>query len=417
MGASDRTGADQLGISVALASGTVVAGANSANAPNSDQGAAYVFEDDTPPANRAPDAVDDSATVAQDSSANAIAVLANDSDPDGDALSTTAASDPPNGAARCDADDCAYTPDPGFSGSDSFTYTISDGRGGSDTATVSVTVQDGIAPATPTITGSDPASPSSDTTPEIEGTAEAGASVRLYTSADCSGSEVASGQADGSGVFSIGVSVASGISTTFYASARDAAGNTSGCSGGFNIFIRDRLLGRTTIVSDPGGALRDANGASFMTTISYDGRFVGFTSVATNLVPLSSPVDDGGEVYVVNTRPRSAAEVGSRLASPEPGRADFPALSGDGRFVSYSSSAPGPRYARLPRTIRVREVATGANVVVTVGPDGHPIANYNAFNSALSGTGRYAVFETGATLTPADCDSRSGGFGVDVYLL
>jgi hypothetical protein len=33
-----------------------------------------------------------------------------------------------------------YTPDPGFTGVDTFTYTISDGNGGQDTATVTVTV-------------------------------------------------------------------------------------------------------------------------------------------------------------------------------------------------------------------------------------------------------------------------------------
>ena len=70
-------------------------------------------------------------------------VLFNDTDPDGDALTVTSVSDPPSGTA----DDFGsgivlYTPDPGFSGTDTFTYTVSDGTDTSS-ATVTVTVNPG----------------------------------------------------------------------------------------------------------------------------------------------------------------------------------------------------------------------------------------------------------------------------------
>lgn len=72
-----------------------------------------------------------------------IAVLANDSDPDGDPLTVTAVTDPASGGAVRNADGTVtYTPDPGFGGGDSFEYTITDGTGGSDSATVFVTVED-----------------------------------------------------------------------------------------------------------------------------------------------------------------------------------------------------------------------------------------------------------------------------------
>jgi hypothetical protein len=91
--------------------------------------------------NRPPDAVNDAATTAMNTPVT-IAVLANDTDPDGDALAITAVGDSPHGAAGANANGTVtYTPDAGFFGADSFTYTVSDGRGGSDTATVAVTVQ------------------------------------------------------------------------------------------------------------------------------------------------------------------------------------------------------------------------------------------------------------------------------------
>ncbi|SFR19260.1 Ig-like domain-containing protein [Poseidonocella sedimentorum] len=68
-------------------------------------------------------------------------LLANDADPDGDTLATLIETGPANGALRLGAaGGFLYTPDAGFSGTDSFTYLLSDGRGGQDSATVSITV-------------------------------------------------------------------------------------------------------------------------------------------------------------------------------------------------------------------------------------------------------------------------------------
>jgi hypothetical protein len=90
--------------------------------------------------NAAPVAADDSAEMTEEAAVS-IEVLANDFDPDGDALTITAVSDPANGAASLEADQgISYVPDAGFVGTDAFTYTIEDGNGGSATATVTVNV-------------------------------------------------------------------------------------------------------------------------------------------------------------------------------------------------------------------------------------------------------------------------------------
>jgi hypothetical protein len=92
--------------------------------------------------NHNPDAVNDSATVAEDSSANLIDVLANDSfAPDtGEVLSVTAVTQGANGSVALVGGVVSYTPAPNFVGTDSFSYTIGDGHGGSATANVSVAV-------------------------------------------------------------------------------------------------------------------------------------------------------------------------------------------------------------------------------------------------------------------------------------
>lgn len=93
----------------------------------------------TTPINRAPIAFDDALSMAQDGTAS-VAVLSNDNDPDGDALTIIAAGGAQHGDVNIAGDSIVYTPISGFSGSDSFSYQVSDGEL-SASATVSVQVQ------------------------------------------------------------------------------------------------------------------------------------------------------------------------------------------------------------------------------------------------------------------------------------
>jgi hypothetical protein len=91
--------------------------------------------------NPAPTASDDRATTHVDTPVT-IAPLANDSDPDGDALAVTTAT-AAHGAVTINADGTIlYTPNAGFSGTDTIDYSISDGNGGTAHAVVTVLVTD-----------------------------------------------------------------------------------------------------------------------------------------------------------------------------------------------------------------------------------------------------------------------------------
>jgi hypothetical protein len=90
--------------------------------------------------NQPPVAIPDTASTDEDVAVS-IAVLANDTDPDGDALTVTGVTRGANGAVTINPNGTVtYTPAPHFFGSDSFTYDISDGQGGTATGTVTVTV-------------------------------------------------------------------------------------------------------------------------------------------------------------------------------------------------------------------------------------------------------------------------------------
>ena len=80
-------------------------------------------------------------------------------------------------------------------------------------------VEDSTAPAAPTLTDTDPASPANDNFLGVKGTAESGSTVRLYTSSDCSGAAAATGSEAGFATPGIPVAVADDSTTTFYATA------------------------------------------------------------------------------------------------------------------------------------------------------------------------------------------------------
>ncbi|HEX2699894.1 MAG TPA: Ig-like domain-containing protein, partial [Acidimicrobiales bacterium] len=110
-------------------------------------------------ANAAPHGADDAyaATTGQTLTIPGPGVVANDTDPDGAALSASIVSptppptsgggtwafpgQPAHGTLRLGADGSfTYTPEPGYSGPDAFTYRVFDARGSSDTATVALDV-------------------------------------------------------------------------------------------------------------------------------------------------------------------------------------------------------------------------------------------------------------------------------------
>lgn len=88
--------------------------------------------------NRAPTASDDTFTLTS-LAPSSLAVLANDSDPDGDSLSIEAVTQPLSGLVTIAGSTLTYTPAASAgNGSQHFTYTVGDGKGGKVTANVTI---------------------------------------------------------------------------------------------------------------------------------------------------------------------------------------------------------------------------------------------------------------------------------------
>lgn len=89
--------------------------------------------------NLPPSAADDSASTPEDTTLT-IAVLANDFDPNQDALALVALTQPINGAVTIVANQVRFEPAANFNGTNTFTYTVSDGRGAGAVGQVTVVV-------------------------------------------------------------------------------------------------------------------------------------------------------------------------------------------------------------------------------------------------------------------------------------
>jgi len=91
--------------------------------------------------NEAPTARADAASVTEGDGVF-VDVLANDMDPENDALDVVSVTDPSRGTAMIQLDETIeYVPNQGACGTDSFSYSLEDGQGESATTTVTITIQ------------------------------------------------------------------------------------------------------------------------------------------------------------------------------------------------------------------------------------------------------------------------------------
>ena len=169
-----------------------------------------------------------------------------------------------------------------------------------------------------------------------------------------------------------------------------------------DVFVRDRQTGQTERVSVASSGAQ-ATGSSFTTAISADGRHVAFSSSASNLVPADT--NFANDVFVHDRQTRQTHRVSISSGGGEAfGSSARPALSGDGRFVAFESSAwnLAADDSNGADDVFVHDRQTGQTQRVSV-PNGGVHANNWSRHASISADGRYIAFESAAdNLVPGD---------------
>ena len=200
-----------------------------------------------------------------------------------------------------------------------------------------------------------------------------------------------SASADGSSGM-ISFSVSTNDRVAFVSEARELV--TADTNGVRDVFVRNLLTGSIVLVSVDTNGITSGNAASIDTAISGDGRYVAFSSAADNLVP--GDTNYAQDVFVRDLQSKSTTLVSVSTNGVDPGDHDSfsPAIGADGRFVLFRSKArnlaPGLTAIRV-ENLFLRDLQTGTTYALTTATSAS-----SRTSAEMTPDGRFVAVATGA---------------------
>jgi hypothetical protein len=192
----------------------------------------------------------------------------------------------------------------------------------------------------------------------------------------------------------------SGRFVVFLSSATNLV--TNALTGEYNVYLRDTQAGTTTLVNADPNEVGSAVSPITVPQMSADGRYVVFEAPDGSLVPNDRNHDD--DVFLRDVVSGTSELISARdatLPTLTPNGANWLSaysLSTDGRYVAFASEADNlvPRDTNGYRDVFVHDLVAGTNALVSVAANGAG-ANGPSTDSAVSGDGRYVAFTSSAT--------------------
>jgi len=180
-------------------------------------------------------------------------------------------------------------------------------------------------------------------------------------------------------------------------------------NGFYDIFRHDLVTGETIRVNVPSGGVGESDAQDFFATpvISGDGRYVAFTSPATNLLGPGGDTNGGRDAFVHDCVTRVTERVNVAFGGGEPSPVSDPdvAISADGRFVVFDSTAsdllPPGVDTNGTSDVFVRDRLLGITERVSVssgGVQGNGTSGSQVGNKVnISGDGNVVLFESASS--------------------
>ena len=188
-----------------------------------------------------------------------------------------------------------------------------------------------------------------------------------------------------------------------------------GQASGPDVFVRDLLLGTTVCASTPLPPQLSTWGC-FEPDLSYDGRYVAMTSQESGMLPF----DANGIYFDVLVRDLATGALELASVSTSGVQADSSSeaasISADGRYVAFASRATNlvPEDPNPDWDVYLRDRVAGTTVLVSRASSG-AVGNGDDVRPAISADGRYVAFDsTSGNLVPDDWNAVADVFVRDL---
>jgi Tol biopolymer transport system component len=161
------------------------------------------------------------------------------------------------------------------------------------------------------------------------------------------------------------------------------------------------------------------NGASYFPRVSADGRYVAFQSTSSDIV--ANDTNKADDVFVRDTQTGSVTLVSVNLQGTGPADrgSGVEAITPDGRFVVFSSNAtnltatPQPAATPFASQVYVRDLVLQKTTLVSLNAAGTAAGNHNSLSAAVTPDGRFVAFASVASDLTTTADANGT---VDVFL-
>ena len=168
--------------------------------------------------------------------------------------------------------------------------------------------------------------------------------------------------------------------------------------------MADAALGYGVIIrGSTDSAGQQANDSTYDASLSAYGRYMVFSSRASNLVP--GDTNGASDIFIKDLQTGVVTRVStdSDGNQSDPFHSWHPSISPDGRYVTFSSSATNlvPGDTNSASDIFMKDLQTGATTRVSTDSDGNQSDNYSYYTSVSEG-GRFVAFRSSATNLVAD---------------
>jgi Tol biopolymer transport system component len=186
-----------------------------------------------------------------------------------------------------------------------------------------------------------------------------------------------------------------------------------------DVYVRDLVAETTTLVSVNSTGTSSRIGRSFHPIMSADGRFVVFESDAPDLVANDTNGEYTKDVFVRDLQTGTTSLVSADITGNGSGNgASFDSsMTPDGRYVTFGSVANnlvaedvGDTREYFGRDVFVRDLQTGTTALVSVNKSGGSSGNSSSFNSHITPNGRFVAFVSFANnlvVTPTSTDVQN----------